>query len=132
MRSRSAIDATLLDVLVDGFEKNEILYGYHVRQLPLPDEAAARQRFEALVREATAWKGPASDLRTEVDRQRASWDDLAILQAGRGVLVLVRAPWFSEWWHGRETWVGHPMEDAWDYFEESAAREADGAPTAPR
>jgi hypothetical protein len=34
--------ATLLDVLIDGFEKNEIMDGFHWRDLPMPDEARAR------------------------------------------------------------------------------------------
>lgn len=31
---RAPEDATLLDVLIDGFEKNEILDGFHWRSLP--------------------------------------------------------------------------------------------------
>jgi hypothetical protein len=34
-------DATLLDVLTNGFEKNEVLRGFHWRVLPMTDEAAA-------------------------------------------------------------------------------------------
>lgn len=40
-------DATLLDVLIDGFEKNEVLRGFHGRLLPMPDEAAAVEKFTA-------------------------------------------------------------------------------------
>jgi len=36
-KGTSQEDATLLDVLVDGFEKNETWGGYHWRDLPMPD-----------------------------------------------------------------------------------------------
>jgi hypothetical protein len=51
-------DATLLDILVDGFEKNEVLEGFHWRRLPLPDEEAAAAKFFSLIDEARRWKGP--------------------------------------------------------------------------
>jgi len=38
---RTPDDATLLDVLIDGFEKNELIDGFHWRQLPMPNEHAA-------------------------------------------------------------------------------------------
>ena len=50
-------DATLLDVLIDGFEQNEALDGFLWRQLPMPDERAAVRKFGALVDEARRWKG---------------------------------------------------------------------------
>ena len=34
-----ATDASVRDVLIDGFEKNEILDGFHLRELPWPGEA---------------------------------------------------------------------------------------------
>jgi hypothetical protein len=33
---KSPEDASLLDVLIDGFEKNEVLDGFHPRDLPMP------------------------------------------------------------------------------------------------
>jgi hypothetical protein len=45
-------DATLLDVLVDGFEKNESLRGFHWRVLPMNDEPAAVRKFASLADEA--------------------------------------------------------------------------------
>jgi hypothetical protein len=49
---------SLLDVLIDGFEKNEIFEGFHWRQLPMPDEASARRTFAAFVDEAKRLEGP--------------------------------------------------------------------------
>ncbi len=57
-------DATLLDVLIDGFEKNEIFDGFHRRALPMPDEESASERFSAFVTEAEPWKGPRCALST--------------------------------------------------------------------
>ncbi len=47
-RRRSPEDATLLDALIDGFERNEVLAGFHCRELPLPDEEAAVRTFASL------------------------------------------------------------------------------------
>jgi hypothetical protein len=63
---KSQDSATLLDILIDGFEKNEILDGFHWRNLPMPDEAAAGGKF-------VSW-----------------WPDLEIRQAGRGGRVRAR------------------------------------------
>ena len=57
-KRRTPEDATLLDVLIDGFEKNELLEGFYWRQLPMPDERAAARKFDALTDEARRWKGP--------------------------------------------------------------------------
>jgi hypothetical protein len=108
-RGTSREDATLLDILIDGFEKNEIWGGFHVRNLPMPDEAAAIRKFGALVDEATRWKGPPERLQEEPRRRLAAWPDLDIRQAGRGVMVGARAPWFDSWWHQKQTWEGDPM-----------------------
>jgi hypothetical protein len=40
-KGTSQEDATLLDVLIDAFEKNEIFGGYHWRELPVPDTDSA-------------------------------------------------------------------------------------------
>jgi hypothetical protein len=67
MRPTSQRDATLLEVLIDGFAE-----------------------------EALRWKGPPSRLERGV-RQIAAWPDLELRQVGRGLMVRVRAPNFSWW-----------------------------------
>jgi hypothetical protein len=108
-RQTSQEDATLLDVLIDGFEKNEVLDGFHWRDLPMADEDAAVRKFAALVDEARRWKGEPARLQREAARGLAAWPDLEIRQAGRGVMVRARAPRFGAWWHARETWEGDPI-----------------------
>ena len=117
-RERSPEEATLLDVLVDGFEKNEILAGFHWRTLPMPDEASAARKFAALSDEARRWNGAPSQLRDAPPRRRAAWTDLEIRQAGRGILVRARAPWFARWWHERATWEDDPMGAIYDWLRE--------------
>ena len=63
-RTTSQEDATLLDVLIDGFEKNEVMDGFHWRNLPMPDEDAAIQKFRALLDDARRWKGEPAGWRT--------------------------------------------------------------------
>src|SRR5437870_1957163 len=95
---KSPADATLLDVLIDGFEKNEILYGYHWRSLPMPDESGALKKFLELAEEATRWKGTPQRQESTAARDVAAWDDLEIRRAGRGVMVRAKAPCFDDWW----------------------------------
>lgn len=102
-------NASLLDVLIDGFEKNEILDGFHWRDLPMPDEEAAGRRFGSLLEEARRWKGAPTRESEQPGRRLAAWDDLEIRQAGRGIMVRARAPWFHQWWHAESTWQGDPM-----------------------
>jgi hypothetical protein len=116
MTGKGQEDATLLDVLIDGFEKNEILGGFHWRDLPMPDEHAAGRKFAALAAEAKRWKGPPTRSEERAGRRLAAWEDLEIRQAGRGVMVRVRAPWFSHWWHEPSTWEGHPMGAIFDWI----------------
>ena len=115
-------DATLLDVLIDGFEKNEMLHGFHWRELPMPDEATAVLKFLALSDEARRWKG--APLRTEESggRRLAAWPDLEIWQANRGVMVRVRAPRFANWWHAPATWAGSPMREVFDWSIDEASK----------
>jgi hypothetical protein len=115
-RGKAREDITLLDVLIDGFEKNEILDGFHWRDLPMPDETSAGRIFERFVEEATRWKGPAVEQTPQGRRRLARWPDLEIRQAGRGVLVRARAPWFSDWWHDAETWTGDPMREVHEWM----------------
>jgi hypothetical protein len=56
-RHRGPEDASLLDVLIDGFERNEVVAEFHCRELPLPDEEAAVRAFASLSDEARQWKG---------------------------------------------------------------------------
>jgi hypothetical protein len=109
MTTTSQEAATLLDILIDGFEKNEIFGGFHPRELPMPDEGAAARKFRALAEEARRWKGPPVRLQEDAMRRLAGWPDLEIRQAGRGVMVLARAPWFNAWWNDKQTWDGNPM-----------------------
>jgi len=118
-------NATLLDILIDGFEKNEILYGFHWRNLPMPDEAAAAAKFAALREEAQRWKGPPARIHDEPPRRIAAWPDLEIRQAGRGIRVRVRAPWFNAWWHDARTWQDDPMEAVAEWIEEERRGTAD-------
>jgi hypothetical protein len=113
--------ATLADVLIDGFEKNEVFGGFHQRTLPMPDEDAARRKFVAFSDEARRWKGEPARVQDDSGRRIAAWPDLEILQAGRGIMVRVRAPWFS-WWHDRSTWEGDPMGPIFDWLREHRAR----------
>jgi hypothetical protein len=54
-------DATLLEVLADGFEKNETLSSWFWRQLPLPDVASASRKYDELHAELLRWKGSAAE-----------------------------------------------------------------------
>jgi hypothetical protein len=111
MRSTSPREATLIDILVDGFEKNEVLGRFHDRSLPLSTVEEARTKFESLCDEATRWKGEPLRREHSGPRQLAVWSDLEIRQAGRGVLVLAAAPCFDHWWHDASTWADNPMGD---------------------
>jgi hypothetical protein len=117
-KATSQEEATLLDVLIDGFEKNEVLDGFHRRDLPMADEDAAVRKFDSLFDEARRWKGEPTRSLREPGRRSAAWPDLEIRQAGRGVMVRARAPWFNAWWHDRETWVGDPMGPIHDWIAE--------------
>jgi hypothetical protein len=122
MRGTSQQDATLLDVLIDGFEKNEVMGGFHWRDHPMPDESAAVTKFNALAEEARRWKGKPSRLEETGRRRIASWPDLEIRQIGRGIMVRARAPRF-DWWHDGTTWDGDPLCPICEWL-----REERGAP----
>jgi len=111
-------DATLLDILVDGFEKNEVLEGFHWRRLPMPDEEAARAKFAALIDEARRWKGPPARVEEQPDRRLNAWPDLEIRQAGRGLLVRARMAQFGDWWNDEHAWQGDPMGPVFDWIAE--------------
>lgn len=116
-------DATLLDVLIDGFEKNESLDGYHWRDLPMPDEPEAVRKFAALVSEAMRWKGKPARFEDAGPRRIAAWPDLEIRQIGRGIMLRARAPWFH-WWHDGKTWKDDPMGPIYDWLREERGSES--------
>jgi len=114
--SGNARDAvTLVDVLIDGYE---VLGGFHWRDLPMVDEDAARTKFAALSEEARRWKGEPSRAYDNGERRMAAWADLELRQAGRGIMVRVRAPRFDRWWHDEATWDDAPMRAISDWLEE--------------
>ena len=117
-KRRTPEDATLLDVLIDGFEKNELLEGFYGRQLPMPDERAAARKFDALTDEARRWKGPPTRVDEQPGRRLNAWPDLEIRLAGRGLLLRARMPQFNDWWSDERTWHGDPMTPAFDWIAE--------------
>ena len=121
MRTTSQEAATLLDILIDGFEKNEILAGFYRRELPMPDEGAAVRKFHALAEEARRWKGTPVRLQEDAMRRLAAWPELEIRQAGRGVMVIARVSGFGAWWHDAQTWDGDPMDAVYVWLLEDRA-----------
>lgn len=116
-------DATLLDILIDGFEKNEIFDGFHDRVLPMPDLASAVGKFGDLLAELARWKGPPADLFDDGSHRIATWPDVELVHVDRGIMIRVRAPWFSEWWHDRETWSDGPLDPVYDWLATRRANE---------
>lgn len=121
---RSPEDASLLDVLIDGFERNEVLAGFHCRELPLPDEEAAVRKFASLSDEARQWKGTPDYIEESGFRRLVSWPDLEILQAGLGVMIRVRSPFFVDWWHDERTWRNDPMRELHAWIDRGSMPEA--------
>jgi hypothetical protein len=119
-KSKSQSEATLLDVLIDGFEKNEIMGGFHWREMPMPDEASAVQKFRELTEEATRWKGQPVRATDEGGRQISAWPDLQIRRIGRGIMVRAAAPWFDHWWHEEATWEGDPFGPIFAWIDEES------------
>ena len=117
-QGKSQSEATLLDVLIDGFEKNEMFDGFHWRDLPMPDEPSAIRKFRELTAEATRWKGQPTRTVEEEGRQGSMWPDLEIRRGGRGIMVRAAAPWFDHWWHKRETWADDPIGPIFDWLHE--------------
>ena len=111
-------DATLLDILIDGFEKNEMLDGRHQRVLPLADEPAAARKFAALVAEARRWQGDPTRHEHVGPRRVATWARLEIWQAERGVLIQIGAPRFYDWWNDRAIWDGDPLGAVYRWLDE--------------
>jgi hypothetical protein len=118
MRTITPDDATLLDILIDGFEKNEINNGFHWRVLPLLGDEAAARKFTSLLAEASHWQGEPERVQDGTARQIASWPKMEIRRAGRSVLVRVRAPLFHSWWHDEATWEDDPTGAIFDWVAE--------------
>lgn len=114
-------DASLIDVLIDGFEKNEMLGGSHTRVLPLTDEVGAARKFGAFVGEATSWRGPPLRVEERQERRLAAWPDFEIRQAGRGLMVRVKAPCFGAWWQQHSTWASDPLGELYTWLAEDRA-----------
>ena len=110
-----AQDTSLLTVIADAFEKNELMKGWFWRQLPLPDAAWAERKYEEFLEEITRWKGPPLLAERTSSRRRAAWGDIRIQQVGRGVMVWLRDGRVRDWWHDAATWAGDPMSAAWDW-----------------
>ncbi|HEY5928358.1 MAG TPA: hypothetical protein VIV11_42020 [Kofleriaceae bacterium] len=123
-RTKPRDEITLLDVLIDGFEKNEVLHGYHMRVLPLPNEQRAVVTFGAFVDEATRWYGPPARTLEANGRRLAAWRELEIRQAGQGILVRIWSAWFCDWWHDDATWNGDPLKAIYEWIGE----ETDASP----
>jgi len=81
------------------------------------DEHAARQKFVELCDAAQRWKGAPIATQDDRGRRLAAWTDLELRQAGRAIMVRVRAPRFGAWWHQEETWEGDPMAQIFDWLE---------------
>ncbi len=81
MRATSQEAATLLDILIDGLEKNEVFGGFRRRELPMPDEGAAARTFDARAEEAQRWKGPPERQQEGAMRRPVAWPDLELLRA---------------------------------------------------
>jgi hypothetical protein len=104
---------SLATVLVDGFEKNEILGGWHERVCPFSTDADARAAFETWAVELRSWLGPPSLAHDD----RYAWGDRArILVSGRGVGVWITCDArFREVWADQRTWEGQPLVGlTWD------------------
>jgi hypothetical protein len=127
---KSQQDATLLDVLIDGFEKNEVWSGFHVRVLPMPDEASAKARFLALAEEGTRWKGPALRREDAGPRRIVGWPDLEIRQFSGGIMLRVLAPRF-DWWHDAATWVNDPIGPLYEWLDDDREASQQGEPAQP-
>jgi len=45
-----------------------------------------------------------------------AWFDMEVRQAGRGIMVRVKAPRFDDWWGETATWAGDPMGPMYDWI----------------
>ena len=108
-------ETSLLGVLIDCFEKNEMLEGWFMRQLPLADPQTAARKYRAFRDELVRWKGPPMAEDEGEGWQRADWGDIRMKHAGRGIMIWVRQAGVSKWWHEDETWADDPLAKVWDW-----------------
>jgi hypothetical protein len=120
-------NATLLEVLVTAFDRNELLNGYYSRLLPFDDELRASSKFAELVDEARRWKGAPLQALDTGTRRLAAWPDLELRQSGRGVLLLVPGRNEPHWWNDPSTWKGDPMADVYAWTFDAPAASGDPA-----
>jgi hypothetical protein len=112
-------DVTLIDLLMDGFEKNESIDNWFWRQLPAPDDATAIRKFEEFAAEGRRWKGAPLESVSDSDRRAVVWSDLQIRQQGRGVIVAGKSEHIAPVWYESNTWNGDPMGDVFAWLSES-------------
>jgi hypothetical protein len=115
----NADDVTLIDLLMNGFEKNECFDDWFWRQLPAPDDATAIRKFEEFAAEGRRWKGEPLETVSESDGRAIVWSDLQVRQKGRGVLVAGKSGNIASLWYADSTWNGDPMGDVFGWFSES-------------
>jgi hypothetical protein len=64
-----ADNVTLIDLLMNGFEKNESIGSWFWRQLPAPDDATAIRKFDEFAAEGCRWKGEPLESVSDSDRR---------------------------------------------------------------
>lgn len=108
-------ETSLLGMLADCFEKNELIEGWFRRELPLADPPAAGRKYREFREELVRWKGRPQAEDAGPGWQRADWGDIRMKQAGRGIMVWLRSAGVSQWWHESRIWAGDPLADAWEW-----------------
>jgi hypothetical protein len=112
-------DVTLIDLLMNGFEKNESIGNWFWRQLPAPDDATAIRKFEEFAAEGRRWKGEPLESVSDSDGRAIVWSDLQVRQKGRGVIVAGRSETIAQVWYANSSWNEDPMGEVFDWFSES-------------
>lgn len=100
MTTKMQQDATLLDVLIDGFETNESGMAFTFGSFHI-DEAAVIRKFATFADEVTRWKGEPLRKAEAGNRRLAAWYDLELRQVDRAIMVLVKTPGFDSAGGGR-------------------------------
>ena len=111
-------DLTLLAVLSQCFEVDEMIDGYHLRTAPFGSETVAVARFAQWKSEIEHWLGPreGEDAGGDgEDWQRAWWPDLRMKRTGRGIAFWVRSARVERWWHDTELWEDPGLDGLWQW-----------------
>lgn len=112
---------SLLTALVDGFEQNEIVDGWHPRTCPFASDDAARVAFRLWAMEITRWLGEG---RAIGDRAVEWPKQLRMKRDGPCVGIWIRADFdFRERWHSRAMWQGGRCDGAMEWEDELPAAE---------